>query len=234
LIDAAGDLSVQVHPDDVYAMQNEGGYGKTEAWYILDAEPGASIIYGFKKNMSKEEFRRHIADGTLTDHLNVAPVKKDDVFFIPAGTVHAIGKGILLAEIQQSSNSTYRVYDYGRLGADGAPRPLHIEKAVDVADMSVSPAGSTSAGSPLIVDGCVRTTLVMCDYFTAERLDITKKTALTADRRSFISLLIISGSGSMNFKAEKMHFKKGDSIFVPAGFGTFEVAGKCSLIETKI
>ena len=121
LIDAKDDLSVQVHPDDEYALRVEGEYGKTEMWYIVDCEEGATLYYGFKEEISKEQFRAKIADNTITDVLNKVPVKKGDVFFIPSGTIHAIGKGILIAEIQQNSNTTYRVSDYGRLGADGNP-----------------------------------------------------------------------------------------------------------------
>ena len=132
LIDAKDNLSVQVHPDNAYALQNEGESGKTELWYIVDCEEGASLFYGFARAVSKDEFRRHIEDETLPEILNRVPVHKGDVFYIPAGTLHAIGKGILIAEIQQSSNSTYRVYDYGRVATDGNPRPLHIEKALDV------------------------------------------------------------------------------------------------------
>ena len=133
LIDAARPLSVQVHPDDAYAQRVEGEPGKTEMWYVVDAQPGAQLYYGFQRELTREEAARRIADGTLTDVLNAVPVKAGDVFFIDAGTVHAIGAGILIAEIQQNSNTTYRVFDYGRLGADGKPRALHVEKALDVA-----------------------------------------------------------------------------------------------------
>ena len=132
LIDAHDNLSVQVHPDDAYALAHEGEYGKTEMWYIVDAEPGAELLYGFARDVTKEEFRRAIEENTLLDLVRHVPVRPGDVFFIPAGTLHAIGKGILIAEIQQNSNTTYRVYDYGRVGKDGKPRELHIAKALDV------------------------------------------------------------------------------------------------------
>lgn len=119
LIDAKQKLSVQVHPDDEYALSVEGEYGKTEMWYVVDCEEGAELVYGFKENISKEEFEKRIKDNTLTDVCNSVPVHKGDVFFIDAGTLHAIGEGILIAEVQQNSNTTYRVSDYGRLGADG-------------------------------------------------------------------------------------------------------------------
>jgi len=132
LIDAKQKLSIQVHPDDEYALANEGEFGKTEMWYVVDCDEGAELIYGFSENISKEEFERRIKDNTLTEVCNSVPVHKGDVFFISAGTLHAIGEGILIAEVQQNSNTTYRVSDYRLIDADGKPRPMHIEKAVDV------------------------------------------------------------------------------------------------------
>ena len=122
LIDAKDNLSVQVHPDNEYAMRVEGEYGKTEMWYIVDCNPGAELLYGFKRNITKDEFERRIKDNTLLEVLNNVPVHKGDVFFIKSGTLHAIGKGILIAEIQQNSNITYRIYDYGRMGAALSPQ----------------------------------------------------------------------------------------------------------------
>ena len=133
LIDAKYRLSVRVHPDDTYALKNEGEFGKTEMWYVVDCDEGAELIYGFNREVSKEEFECRIKDNTLHEICNYVPVHKGDVFFIAADTLHAIGAGILIAAVHQNSNTTYRVSDYGRLGADGKPRPLHIEKLLDVA-----------------------------------------------------------------------------------------------------
>ena len=133
LIDAAGPLSVQVHPDDAYAREFEHSLGKSEMWLVLDASEGAGIYYGFKRETSLSEMRAAIENNTLTELLSWVPAKTGDCFFIPAGTVHAIGAGLMVAEVQQSSNLTYRVYDYGRVGADGRPRELHIDKALAVA-----------------------------------------------------------------------------------------------------
>ena len=140
LIDAKGDLSVQVHPSDEYALEHEGEYGKTEMWYILDCEEGAALYYGFTKDTTIEEYEAAIKEGRLTDILNRVPVKRGDVFFIPAGTVHAIGAGILICEIQQNSNTTYRVYDNNRRDKNGNLRPHHVEKALAVSDLKKSPA----------------------------------------------------------------------------------------------
>ena len=131
-IDASKNLSIQVHPSNDYALKNEHQYGKTEMWYVLDCVPGAYLYYGFTHEISKEEFAERIKNNTLTEVLNAVPVHKGDCFFIPSGTLHTICRGIVVAEVQQNSNVTYRVYDYGRVGADGKPRALHIEKALDV------------------------------------------------------------------------------------------------------
>ena len=128
-------LSVQVHPSDEYALAHEGQYGKTEMWVVLDAVPGAYLYYGFQREVTKEEFVQQIKAGTLTEILRKLSVKKGDVIFIPSGTLHAIGAGLVIAEIQQNSNVTYRVFDYGRAGADGKPRALHVEKALEVTSL---------------------------------------------------------------------------------------------------
>ena len=153
LIDAKDRLSVQVHPDNKYALENEGEFGKTEMWYIVDCEPGAKLIYGFTEKIGKNEFAKRIEENTLDAVMNYVPVKKGDVFFIKAGTLHAIGKGILIAEIQQNSNTTYRVSDYGRLGADGKPRELHIDKALDVTELKPSSVPYGNIGDKTPEDG---------------------------------------------------------------------------------
>ena len=147
LIDAKQKLSVQVHPDQEYALLHEGDNGKTEMWYVVDCAEGAELIYGFQKRISREEFKKRIEDNTLDEVVNRVPVQRGDVFFIEAGTLHAIGEGVLIAEIQQSSNVTYRVSDYGRLDANGKPRALHVEKALDVTvtDVPSHPYGKVGA-----------------------------------------------------------------------------------------
>ena len=148
LIDAKDNLSVQVHPSNEYALRVEGEYGKTEMWYIVDCNEGAELLYGFKHEIGEEEFADRIKNNTLLEVTNNVPVHKGDVFFIESGTLHAIGKGILIAEIQQNSNTTYRIYDYGRVGADGKPRQLHIDKAVEVTDRIPPKYPTTAQGAP--------------------------------------------------------------------------------------
>ena len=234
LIDAARPLSVQVHPDDAYAQRVEGEPGKTEMWYVVDAQPGAQLYYGFQRELTREEAARRIADGTLTDVLNAVPVKAGDVFFIDAGTVHAIGADILIAEIQQNSNTTYRVFDYGRLGADGKPRALHVEKALDVARLCPPERSAGPIGKPEQNGDCTSTLLAKCGYFTARLLDVAGSAPLCADGESFHSLLCLSGSGAVICGGGAVPFAKGDSLFLPAGLGAYTIAGRAQLVLTTL
>ena len=226
LIDAKGDLSVQVHPSDDYALAHEGEYGKTEMWYILDCDEGAALYYGFNREVTREEYATAIREGKLLDLLNRVPVKTGDVFFIPAGTVHAIGAGILLCEIQQNSNTTYRVYDYGRRDKDGNLRPLHIEKALEVSNLKKSPA------LPAIPDG-EDVLLTECSYFTVRRLRFGGKGTVTVDDRSFVSLTVTRGDGSLAFDGGEITFRKGDTLFIPAQDKTISVKGTCEMILSR-
>lgn len=232
LIDAKDNLSVQVHPDNEYAMRVEGEYGKTEMWYIVDCEEGASLLYGFNHDITPQEFKRRIEENTLLEVTNSVEVHKGDVFFIKSGTLHAIGKGIVIAEIQQNSNTTYRIYDYGRVGADGKPRQLHIEKALEVTDLC--PAQPYKIGDTITYDGYTSKELSCCEYFTVDFLDIENKADLIADEKSFNSLLILEGNGSLLANGKSYEIKKGNSVFIPAHFGEYKVTGNLQLILTKI
>ena len=226
-IDAKSDLSIQVHPSDEYALKHEGQYGKTEMWYIMDCQPGAFIYYGFKETITNEEFAERIQNKTLLEVLNKVEVKKGDVFFIEPGTIHAIGGGNLIAEIQQNSNVTYRVYDYGRVGADGKERELHIDKAKAVTKCT-PPKRDYDFGSHL----------VSCDYFTVDKFTLdgksTKKMSGTVDNTSFASVLVLDGKGTIRAGAEAVEVKKGDSIFMEAGTGKFEVEGELEMLITTV
>lgn len=220
LIDAKGDLSIQVHPSDQYALAHEGQYGKTEMWVVLDAEPGAFLYYGFKHQISPEEFASRIKDNTLTGSLNAVPVSKGDVFFIPSGTLHAICKGIVIAEIQQNSNVTYRVYDYGRVGADSKPRALHIDKALDVTELC--PPKKQNFGSHL----------GRCQYFTTDLFHGGFDGECS--EASFVSLLVVEGSGTLQCGGETVALQKGDSFFLPAGSGAYTVTGDTDVLRTQV
>lgn len=223
LIDAAKDLSIQVHPDNAYAKEHENQYGKTEMWYVVEAQPGAGLYYGFEHEISAEEFRRAIEENTLCDKLHRVDVKPGDVFFIEAGTIHAIGAGLVIAEIQQSSNVTYRVYDYGRKGADGKPRELHVEKACEVT--SLRPAKN---------DYDFGTHLGKCKYFTVDRMEISGETTLETDGTSFHSLLFLSGEAQVKSGSECIEAKKGDSIFIGADTGKYTVTGNAVAVFTRL
>lgn len=235
LIDAADNLSVQVHPPDDYALKHEGERGKNEMWYVVDADEGAELIFGFKREISREEFAERIRNGTLLEVADNVPVHKGDVLFIESGTLHSIGKGILIAEIQQNSNTTYRVYDYGRVGKDGKPRDLHIEKALDVTER-VPPKHPISAqGSPRRIEGGIMTLLRSCEYFTVNKLELDGTAYLDADARSFRSLLMLDGKAELTEEnGDRVTVKKGDSIFITAGTGKYEISGKGLIIITNI
>lgn len=226
-IDAQDNLSIQVHPDNRYAQEHEGQYGKTEMWYVMDAGKDAFLYYGFKEEISREEFARRIEEGTLTEVLHKEYVQKGDVLFIEAGTIHAIGKDILVAEIQQNSNVTYRVYDYGRVGKDGKKRDLHIEKALDV-----------TKRVPAVKDGSHYPHIADCDYFTVDKLFLDGTTMAKMEGcvtgQSFVSILILDGEGVIFNQGETMEYKKGDSIFLPAGSGSYAVKGSCDALVTTV
>lgn len=226
-IDAKDNLSVQVHPDNRYALKNEGQYGKTEMWYVMDAGENAFLYYGFKQEVSKEEFQRRIQEDTLLEVLHAVPVQKGDMLFIEPGTLHAIGKDILIAEIQQNSNVTYRVYDYGRVGKDGKKRDLHIEKALAVTRRVPIVRGKSSY--PHVAD---------CDYFTVDKLNldgkVMKRMEGTVSDASFASILILDGKGNISVSGESLEFQKGDSFFLPAGNGTYQIEGTCDALITTI
>ena len=232
LIDAKDRLSVQVHPDDTYALKNEGEYGKTEMWYVVDCEEGAELIYGFNREVSKEEFERRIRDNTLPEICNSVPVHKGDVFFIAAGTLHAIGAGILIAEVQQNSNTTYRVSDYGRLGEDGKPRQLHIEKALDVTkrEKPQIPYGGIGKTEKTPY-GTVRE-LAKCDLFTAALTELDGKTEIHCEE-SFTSLVVLDGKITVKWEGGELEAIKGGSVFVPAGC-TAELSGKARLLVSRV
>lgn len=235
-IDAKKDLSVQVHPSDDYAREHEGDNGKTEMWYVIDADEGASLIYGFQHEVTEEILRKAIETGTLDKHLQKVPVHKGDTYFVPAGTVHGIGKGILVAEIQESSNVTYRVYDYDRVDKNGKKRELHFDKAVQVMNMKVAPDVSQKPRIVKYYSGCSRELLCRCKYFETERIQVTKGFAFSVMDASFQVLMCLDGYGevqTMDAEQRPMRFSKGETLFLPAGLGRCLVVGDAELIQEK-
>lgn len=226
LIDAKKNLSVQVHPNNEYALKNEGQYGKTEMWYVIDHEPNAKLYYGFKDKISRSEFEERIKNNTLIEALNEVTVKKGDVFFIESGTIHAIGAGILIAEIQQNSNVTYRVYDYGRKDKNGNQRELHTGKALEVTELDKVRNLSFSPD------------IAVCDYFKVDKVYLDgenmNRIAGVVTSKSFLSILIIDGEGTITNGLEKVDFKKGDSLFMTAASGGYEINGACEALLTSV
>jgi mannose-6-phosphate isomerase len=240
-IDAKKDLSVQVHPTDAYAQKFENGQnGKTEMWYVLDASKDAKLIYGFNHDMDEEMVRRAIDEGSLMKHLQQTPVKKGDLFLIEAGTVHAIGAGVIVAEIQENSNLTYRLYDYNRVDKDGKKRALHVDKALKVANFK----NSTEPKQPLRVlkyrQGVASELLSCCKYFEIYRMIInTERRQIvhySADELGFRVLLCVKGCGVISYDdsvEEVFRFYKGDCIFVPADSEIMSIHGKAQFLDIR-
>ena len=234
-IDACDKLSIQVHPGDEYARRVEKENGKTEAWYILEARPGAELIYGVSREMTSEEFADDIRTNRIMEDVNRVRVKAGDVVFIPSGMLHAIGAGIFLAEVQQSSNTTYRVYDYDRRDKKGKPRELHVDKATEVVDLTVPAVNFKPKGEPVAVGGATKTLLTDCRFFAMTSVVVNGEYEDAAREESFVSLLALDGEGTIAGNGKTTSVKKGDSFFIPAGFGAYRVAGEgLRLLETRV
>ena len=237
-IDAKQDLSVQVHPTDAYAAAHENGQrGKTEMWYVLDAAKDARIVYGLSRACREDEIRAALAGGTLTSYLNTVSVNKGDLFFIEAGTIHAIGAGSLVAEIQENSNLTYRLYDYDRVDKDGRKRPLQVEKALEVANLR----GGAEPRQPVRVlkyrPGVASELLCRCRYFEVYRMILnTQRRQVVhyrADDLSFRVLLCVDGCGTIQFDGGGITFYKGDCIFVPADSVELRLHGQAQFLDVR-
>jgi mannose-6-phosphate isomerase len=231
LIDSRQNLSVQVHPSDRYALANEKSYGKTEVWFILDAEDGAGIFLGFKRNVSRDEVSRRIDENTLTEILNFVPVKAGDVYMIEAGTVHAIGAGITLAEIQQNSDLTYRVYDFGRVGRDGKPRELHIQKALAV--MNFKAGKAEAAAYPYVDYAEFQKRLVADDKYFFSEFYRLKGACQLFNEDCFIGLTVTADAVDVSYEGGALSLKKGRTAFIPAGLEA-TVNGNAEFITTTL
>lgn len=238
LIDAKEDLSVQVHPTDEYAGEHENGQlGKTEMWYVLDAARGSKLVYGLSRSVEEEEMRRALQNGTVERYLRRVEIEKDDLFYIPAGTIHAIGAGALIAEVQENSNLTYRLYDYDRVDKNGRKRALNIEKALEVADLS----GSAEPRQPLRVlkyrQGAATELLCRCRYFEVYRMLVNTERRQTlfyrADAMSFRVLLCLKGCGTLSGVEGQMNIYKGDCVFFPADCAPVRLHGQMQLLDVR-
>lgn len=237
-IDAKKKLSVQVHPNDAYALVNENSFGKTEMWYVLAARKGAKLVYGFKQDMDAERVKKAIEAGNIEQYLNQVQVHKDDLFYIEAGTIHAIGAGILIVEIQESSNLTYRLYDYGRVDSNGKKRELHIDKALCVMNYGFTAVPRQPMRLLRYHQGCASELLTRCKYFQVERLllntDIYRKmTDFRTEKNSFHALLCTDGCGVLFGECFMLSFFKGDCIFIPANSIPLKLHGKAQLLNVS-
>lgn len=237
-IDAKKDLSVQVHPDDTYALEFEGGLGKTEMWYVIDAKPESRLVYGFNQDVNERLVRRAIESGRIEKFLNHVPVHKNDLFYIKAGTVHAIGAGVLVAEIQENSNLTYRLYDYKRVGKDGKERELHIDKALKVANLKSSATPKQPMRVLKYKNGCASELLTRCKYFQVERMLLNTEiyrelTDFQTESNSFHVLLCTEGCGVIVGEAFTLNFFKGDCVFVPANSIPLKLHGKAQILNVS-
>lgn len=235
-IDAKQDLSLQVHPNDEYAIVNEHQKGKTEMWYVVDCMPGAKLIHGFTHPMTRTMVEHALEKGRLQEQLQHIEVKAGDVFYTPAGTIHGIGAGCLIAEIQENSDVTYRVFDYNRIDNNGQKRELHLEKALEVLDYR---AGTDLKQKPRLVHyypGSCREILCRCKYFDVERIKVSKAVSFGVLGTSFQVLLCLDGfAGIETSKCRKpLRFKKGDCLFLPAGLGRCFVVGECEFLKVRV
>lgn len=229
LIDAADNLSVQVHPDDDLAMKRHGSLGKTEMWYIIDTEKGAKILAGLNTEMTPEEYAERVGDGTFADTIAVHESAPGDVFFLPAGRVHAIGAGNLLAEIQESSDITYRIYDYDRCDAQGNPRELHTDLAKDAIDYTVH----AEYKSPRPAAGETDAEIVACDHFSVRRVLVDGKWRPSLGRDSFAVLMCVDGATALEWPGGKATLTQGQTVLIPAAMDDLTVDGKATLILAK-
>jgi mannose-6-phosphate isomerase len=232
-IDAAAPLSIQVHPGDEIARERHNSYGKNEMWYIMDAEPDASITIGFNRKLDKKSYQSHVAAGTIDQMMNITPVEKGDAFFIPTGRVHAIGKGVLLAEIQQSSDVTYRIYDYNRIDKQtGELRELHNDLAVDVVDFSIQDDYATT----YLKDKDTPNQLIHSPYFKTDFLQLTCNRSLDLSQiDSFVIFMCVEGSIQINAAGTTLIMHMGDTCFIPAAIKAVElIASDARIIQVYL
>lgn len=234
LIDAQKDLSIQVHPSDETALSAQGEQGKAEMWYIVDCEPQASIYFGFSEKITEEELLIRAKNGTICEVLNRVPVSPGDVFYILPGTIHAIGAGIVIAEIQQNSNTTFRVYDYQRRGADGKLRPLHLERAVAVMDYNPIVPEECKANSSVNFSGFTMDEMFSCRYFRAYSIDVRTKIGLCCNGKSFHHLLCVGGNGRIRHNGMDYSIECGQSYFMPASLGEYGIEGSCRILLSRV
>ncbi|MCK8825376.1 class I mannose-6-phosphate isomerase [Fuchsiella alkaliacetigena] len=233
-LDAKDRLSVQVHPDDEYAAKYEGGeLGKTELWYIIEAQEGAKLICGLDSEVTKEEFKTAVEQGSLEEYLIELEVEAGDVVFIPAGTVHSIKEGILVAEIQQNSDLTYRIHDWERVDNDGQARELHLESALEAINFGQNWAGKVE-GLTIEGEGFVRNILVACSSFIVESIELEDIYCGSTLETSFEVLLLLEGRGEIAYSLGKVEIEAGETVLLPAQMGDYQLRGDCKVLRSYL
>ena len=233
ILNADKDLSLQVHPDAFFASQFAGESSKNEFWYIAECKPGATMVYGLKGVIGKEEFRQRIEDNTLMEACNVVEVHKGDIFYVPVGTLHAIGAGIVLVEVQQNANTTYRVYDYGRRDKNGNLRDLHVEKALQVTKLEKARSTGRRSKVQQVGDAKVRK-LIKCPYFTVYHVDLAGLCNLPIGLDSFQTITVTEGNVELTANEVSLELRKGNSVFLPAGLGECRYSGTGEFILSRL
>ncbi len=228
-LDAREDLSIQVHPNDDLARERHNSFGKTEMWYILSAEPNSRIIVGFEQKSNKQEYLDHLKNDSLLDLLEKIPTQPGDVFFLETGTVHAIGAGILLAEIQQTSDITYRLYDFNRKDANGNTRELHVDLALDAINYE-----EIDSQKVYETTENVSNTMVDCDYFTTNYLRVHGSVDVSKSGESFTVYMCVDGSFTLSDQTHNYSFQKGQTVLIPAALKRFSLTGEATLLEIYI
>ena len=229
LIDAKTNLSIQVHPSDEYALENEGQFGKSEMWYIVEAKDGSGVYCGFKEKYSMDEVAKALKENRILDILNFIEVKKGDCIYIPSGTVHAICGGLLICEIQQNSSLTYRLYDYDRVDAKGNKRELHIDKSLKVIDSS----RVCKVNEEVKEFDVNKKLLASCKYFTTTEIKVDYEMAIEVNEDSFASITVVEGGGEIDVDGNKEILNLGDTCFIPAGHN-YALMGRMTVIEARI
>ena len=223
LIDAAKDLSVQVHPSDETADKQMGEQGKAEMWYVVKCEPQSYIYYGLNQEISRERLIRRAEDGSVCKVLNRVPVHEGDIFFIHPGTIHALGKGIIIAEIQQNSNTTFRVFDYCRKDANGNLRPLHVQRASEVVDYQPVIPNQAGENNQMYTQDYEYAQIFSCKYFNVARIRCYREITLNCTNSTFHSLVVVRGAGTIEYQGQNYTLCAGDSYYLPAGSGVYRI-----------
>lgn len=228
-LDANKDLSVQLHPNDELAKTRHNSFGKTEMWYVMQADEGARIIVGFKEKSSQEEYLHHLENNSIVSLLNEIPVKEGDVFLLETGTIHAIGSGVVIAEIQQTSDVTYRIYDWDRVDANGKSRELHTELALEAINYKV-----VDSKIKYSLKNNERNTCVEHTYFTTNIISLSSNFKWEKRKESFTVLMCTEGDFSIHLDDNVFHYKKGDTVLIPAEIEIFNIHGKATVLEISI